>query len=69
MAGLPINDLVSLLGKIIYVELTSEAKDLFLYLKVTSISKNDKEIIISGIDDEGFNRGFPIKWVKEYRVL
>jgi hypothetical protein len=69
--GLPINDLVSLLGKVIHVELTSESEDLYIgYFKVKGIKRdNEDRIVIAGADEEGFNREIPITWVADYYLV
>lgn len=70
--GLPINDLVSLLGKVIHVELKPGFVESWrmCFFKVKAIKRNDRdEIIISGTDDEGLNIDIPIKWVLEYELI
>ena len=68
--GIAINDLVTLLGKVIHVELKSESEDLFIgSFKVLEVSKVGIDFIISGYDEEGLNRSFPIKWVSDYHLM
>lgn len=66
--GLPINDLVSLLGRVIHVELTSESEDLYIgYFKVMEIDKDSSgKIRIGGFDSEMLYRKIPISWVADY---
>jgi hypothetical protein len=70
---LAINDLVSLLGKVIHVELKADyAESLYIgYFKVKGIKRDPihEDIIISGTDEEGMDRDIPIKWVADWYLV